>query len=133
MTTEQEKNEMLEWAKARGSGRLRSGLEMGYDCKGLYLSERCALEAPGWRPKRQRDGLADRANPEEAELAAARDFGGTIQWLRDAGTPRAVLADDRWGGTLIREIRTICGHSSCLQNWIETGNAACIHAEGEEQ
>ncbi len=42
--------EMRRWAAAYGSDRLRRALERGYSAQGIYVTERSALEAPGWTP-----------------------------------------------------------------------------------
>lgn len=67
--------EMRRWAKTHGSRRLQMGMEDGYRMVGVYLSERLAIEAPGfyaWLPD-EHVTWKDRTGPTEEALLLRRD------------------------------------------------------------
>lgn len=74
--------ERRDWAARYGSQRLRKCEAMEYDCQRLYVTERAAVEFPGYVV--DFDDRADwkgRAGPSEAALDEAERVGGSVVWL----------------------------------------------------
>lgn len=89
------------WIEANGSDHLRRAIAGGYDCQRQYVTERAALEHPGFVVNF--DGTADwrsRACPSPAALSLAEQTGGTVVWLT-----RGMDEDDDGG----REVVVITG------------------------
>lgn len=87
-----ERAERLAWARERGSDRLRRNLELGHDCKRLYVIERAGVEFPGYVPDIEKNAewkpvvcASTRALDErDAVLAAHPELipeQVTIEWL----------------------------------------------------
>lgn len=74
--------EMTDWAKRRGSERLRLGIEDGYRMNSRYLDERIAAEAPGMYAmpaSAATDGWATKANsPSEEALRLRRRIAAAM-------------------------------------------------------
>lgn len=74
--------ERLEWIKEHGSEFLRLAAENGYDCQRRYVTERAAVEHPGFAVNF--DGFAhwrERSCPSEAALKQAVTTGSRVVWL----------------------------------------------------
>jgi hypothetical protein len=70
------------WIAAHGSDHLKAAFGAGYDCQRKYVSERAALEHPGYAVDFS-DNAAwrDRSCPGAAALAEALSAGGEVVWL----------------------------------------------------
>ncbi len=83
--------EKIAWARANGSDHLRRCVEAGYDCQRLYVTERAALDHPGYLV--DFDGKADwksRACPSPEAMDEVERAGGDarVVWLIDPPTQR---------------------------------------------
>lgn len=79
---EAEAAERSAWIEAHGSEHLRAAHAEGYNCQRRYITERAALELPGWEV--DFDARADwrkRSCPSEAALKAALEVGARVVWL----------------------------------------------------
>jgi hypothetical protein len=80
------------WIGAHGSEFLRKACDAGYDCQRRYVTERAALERPGFTADfDDRADWRDRSCPSEVALDLALAAGGTVVWLtrpgRELGEP----------------------------------------------
>jgi hypothetical protein len=78
--------EKVAWVRANGSDHLRRCVEAGYDCQRLYVTERAALEHPGYLV--DFDNRADwksRACPSPDAMDEVESAGGDAQvvWLTE--------------------------------------------------
>lgn len=83
------------WITEHGSDFLRQAFTAGYDCQRRYVTERAALEFPGYAVDfDDRAEWRERSCPSEKGLAEALAAGGTVVWL--TRHPRHP-ADDGYG------------------------------------
>lgn len=95
--------ERSDWIAAHGSDHLRAASDAGYDCKRLYVTERAALEHPGYivdfddnAQWRDRSCPSEDALAEELRVTPALAEGESILvvWLTDPPHDRREECDD---------------------------------------
>lgn len=75
-----------EWVQTHGSDYLRKAIEGGYDCQRVYVTERAALEYPGYAVDYSNDAAwKSRSCPSETALEEALRVDGTVVWLTEPG------------------------------------------------
>jgi len=78
----QREADKLGWVAAHGSSHLRAAVAAGYDCQRLYVTERAAVEYPGFVVDfDDRASWKARSCPSEAALAFALAHEGEVVWL----------------------------------------------------
>jgi len=82
------------WALEHGSPRLRKCVEGGYDCQRLYVTERAAIERPGYAVDfDDKAAWKDRSGPSEAALDEAERVKGCVVWLTRFPAPAGADQD----------------------------------------
>lgn len=90
--------EKSEWIAAHGSDYLRTAHQAGYDCQRQYVSERAALDLPGFAVMPSQAGWSERSCPSEQALQEALRVGGRVIWAEPGF--EAILVARYLGGTL---------------------------------
>ena len=100
------------WIAAHGSAYLKRAVGAGYNCQRRYVSERAALELPGFRVDFDREAdWSDRSCPSEERLERAlalaqAGHAAEVVWLtREPGDPA-----ERWDPDEPREAVVITGY-----------------------
>lgn len=96
--------EKAAWIAAHGSAHLQRASAAGYDCQRKYVTERAALEFPGYTVDFANNAAwRSRSCPSEAALDEALRVGGEVVWLTTPPRP-GNADDDDFGYTAVEAV-----------------------------